>query len=243
MGMSSGTTGQCKKYPFARTYLKRLLMAFWASTQKNPEFVTESALQRVFSFRVFHPLVTNEHGIKEGGIGNIVAKPLEFTVVPDCFMKTSLEGPSFYIQAVFALRDREVARLDGYSTDSWYAFFKFIIANKDQICDCISQGELSAFPQLTEEIRWEANQSLKADPARAEELREILKGPTQNLPQRIWPGLVCMFGASGGGFAHSAKLLREHFIGELPMYFGLHVATEGTIGMSHAPYNHFYIWL
>ena len=237
IGLTSGTTGKNKKYPIAKVTPPQLIRAFWATTQKN-HIYNEGALQRVFSFRVFHPLTTNEYGMKEGGVGNKMAKPLSFALTPSCFMKTSIEGPSFYIQAVFALSEREIGRIDGYSSDSWYSFFKFIIANQDQICDAICKGELSSFPKLPEQLRWEANQHLKPDPERAREIKGILQGPTQGMPQRLWPSLCCIFGTSSGGFAHSAKLLRENFIGDLPMYFLLHVATEGILGKRYHTFDH-----
>lgn len=164
--LSAGTTGKAKMYPYTRAHSKRFFFALLATLYHNYVIFCKPGLQRVFQFRLFNPLVVNEHGVRMGGAGNIVCRPLPCNITPIAFLKASAEGPSFYIQAAFALAERELGILDGYSSDVWYLFFKYIVTNKKQLCDAIETGELSPFPGLGDDLRIEINQHLQPDPGK-----------------------------------------------------------------------------
>lgn len=231
LAVSSGTTGKNKTFPFTVTSYKQLPIIYMSSAYLNFSALLGCyGLQRMFQFRMFHPPVVNAYGVREGGVGNVIARPRSSNLTPLCFLKAPNEPVSFYIQSVFALAEREVGVLDGYSSDLWYALFKFMSTHKSQICDAIETGALLPFPGLDEELRLEASASLKADPARAEEVRRALSGPVKGFAKRIWPNVANFACAKSGGFAHSAQLLQESYASGIRMIFIGHIATEGLFG-------------
>ena len=141
-----------------------------------------------------------------------------------------MEPVSFYLQAVFSLAEKELGYLDGYSSDLWYSFFKFIVAHKKEICDSIEAGVIVKFEGLDEALRAEANEKMIANKARADELRVLLSGSTRGMIKRIWPGVELVTCAKSGGFAHSGQILKDTFLHGLKLFFNFHMSTEGLIG-------------
>ena len=230
LALSSGTTGKNKRLPYTLTYLSRFKSEYLAHLYSQGRFYRRIGLKRVFQYRIFHPISVNQYGVTGGGIGNIVGVPDIYNLTPPCFLKASTESVSFLIQAVFALAETEIGSLDGFSSDLWFSFFKFISANKKLICDIIASGIFPPYPGMEDELRWEVNRYLKSNLERARELRVILDGTREGLVRRLWPDLVAISCAKAGGFAHSAQLLEDTYSKGVPLVYSKHLATEGIMG-------------
>ena len=230
LGLTSGTTGKNKKYPVTRRMFMHMGLSCLALYYKQLGQFSKIGLKRFFQFRLFHPETRNEYGVLVGGAGNVFLRPSYLNVVPKCFLKAYKESASFFLQAVFALMDKDIGFLDGYSSDLWYCFFKFIVKNRHAICESIDKGELVSFDGLDESLRQEASRHLSPNKRRAQELRDILSGAPRGLVRRIWPGVELFSCAKVGGFAASAQLLKESYAEGVLMYYYAHCATEGAIG-------------
>ena len=230
LALSSGTTGNNKRLPYTMTYLKRFAYEYLAHLYSQARFYRQVGLKRVFQYRIFHPSSVNQYGVTEGGIGNVVGLPDIYNLTPPCFLKASTESVSFLIQAVFVLAETEMGNFEGYSSDLWFSFFKFISTNKKLICDIIDSGVFPPHPGMEDELRWEVNKYMKSNTERARELRVLLDGPREGLVRRVWPGLVAIGCAKAGGFAHSAQLLEDTYFKGIPLVIPAHMATEGPVG-------------
>ena len=230
LALSSGTTGKNKQLPYTLTYLSRFKCEYLAHLYSQGRFYRRIGLKRVFQYRIFHPISVNQYGVTEGGAGNIIQLPDIYNLTPPCFLKASTESVSFLIQAVFALAETEIGSLEGYSSDLWFSFFKFISTNKKLICDIIASGIFPPYPGMEDELRWEVNKYLKSNLERARELRALLDGTRKGLVRRLWPGLVVIICAKAGGFVHSAQLLEGTYFKGVPLVRLDHMATEGMVG-------------
>ena len=79
MGLSSGTTGNNKMYPYTTVGFSRMITCFLASMYNLP---FRKDLPRVFQLRIFHRPKTSEAGIKLGGIASYVSPIMFFNVGP-----------------------------------------------------------------------------------------------------------------------------------------------------------------
>ena len=199
-----------------------LRASIWHTYTARGVFTEGLGWRECFQYRIFHPISVNQYGVTGGGIGNIVGVPDIYNLTPPCFLKASTESVSFLIQAVFALAETEIGSLDGYSSDLWFSFFKFISANKKLICDIIASGIFPPYPGMEDELRWEVNKYLKSNIKRARELRVILDGTREGLVRRLWPDLVAISCAKAGGFAHSAQLLEDTYSKGVTLVYSKH---------------------
>ena len=194
--LSSGTTGKNKMYPFTLGGALTGFAAFAYSKYRMRALFKNVGLKRNFLFKIFHPPRTSEGGIPMGGLTQWYSiPPFESNITPIYFKDIGLEAPSFYVQAIFALAELELGRIDGFSSDLMYAFFNFMVHHRDAICQAIHTGTIDCRPDLDEGIRQALDQSLHPNPARAAEVKQLLEGPKEGLALRLWPGMsLCIVG-------------------------------------------------
>ena len=76
---------------------------------------------------------------------------------------------------------------------------------------------------------------LKADPARAQELRQCLKQGQQGLFKKIWPQYAYTTMFATGGFRHNAKILMRGILKDTMLFSPNHGASEGIFGANITP--------
>ncbi len=160
----------------------------------------------------------------------LLRNPEAGNVTPDGFLEIFNEGASFYVQALFALADREIGTIEGFSPDLMYSFFNFVVKNREQLCDDIERGDIRRYPELPEHIRLKLSAQMHADPARARELHSILGGTSKGMARRMWPDLQFVMVASSGGFANSHSLLANSYLEGIPTGFMIYAGSEGMYG-------------
>jgi hypothetical protein len=186
---SSGTTGKNKMYPL--TLADESLFLDYALTIVYAfHYVLTYGLKREFYFHLYHPAMQTKSGITISGLAAYRQKRRKPNATsPLCLSKIGKEGASYFVQAVFALRDPDVAFIQGTSSDLMYAFWKSIEFNRAAICDAIASGHIKSFPDLDEQVRQELNEELLPDSVRAKLVEEEIKKGSDMLALRVWQHL------------------------------------------------------
>jgi hypothetical protein len=90
---------------------------------------------------------------------------------------------------------------------------------------------LSPKLQVTSEVRAIVNKYLKADPQRADEVKQGVREGNDRLALRLWPHLKLIVMATTGVFESHARLLFASFLKDV-FCLGLgHVASEAKVGI------------
>ena len=110
-----------------------------------------------------------------------------YNLIPEAYSKLHSEDASYYAQALFSLAERELGYINSFSADLMYSYWKFMTANWQHLCDDISRGHIGDHIDMPEDVKEELSRHLPADPARAEELREAIRGGIKGLAKRVWP--------------------------------------------------------
>ena len=185
---SSGTTGKNKLYPITNVDLhlatKAGLSLYYAFSE-----VVQPQLNRELDFCLFHPESKTQGGIKISGIyaARKAVKPSYTT--PEINRRIPKEGPSYFVQALFGLREPTIDLIIGTSSDLMYAFFKSMEFNKDALVKAIASGHIDPYPDLDEDVRHELNQMLTPDPERAVKIQQELDRGSEAFASRVWPRL------------------------------------------------------
>ncbi len=231
--LSSGTTGKNKLYP-KTTYDKKTMITFYLSFMHiTRDILNKVGLRREFHFTIHHPAKFSPAGIPMGGLGMYWSKMAgNLCIVPSYLDEIIKEAPSYYVQAIFALSEKQIALFSGYSSDLMFALFKFVENHAADLCEDIEHGHIRPFPDLPEQTRMKMNTCLKPKPIRAQELRDIFAKGSKRMALSIWPKLVAVQVCKTGGFAHCAQMLSDSYLKDTKMAFGLHGSTEGFCGLS-----------
>ena len=161
IGISSGTKNKPNKYPYSMVHNNRVNEAFRVLRYNSFHKTHSMALQRWFQFRFPCLVRKNAHGLREGDAKSVIYKPHSFNIIPKSVHYITDEEANFYVQAVLAAADKEIGKLEGYSSDLWLSFFKFMVTSIGRICDAIEKGQLDQYPGLPEDVKQELNNHLK----------------------------------------------------------------------------------
>ena len=226
-GLSSGTSGTNKTIPVTKGYRKWVLLRhmFLAAIRKNG-----LSLKRSLNIVLYPPDRYAPCGVPMSSI-TVHLLPLDETnIVPTCITKLHREYSSYYVQAVFALRERELGNLGSSSTNTTYYFFRFIEQHWQELCRDIERGQLDEDLDIPAEIREELDCCLQPDKARADELLHEFSLGFAGISKKIWPGIERVFLSRSGGFAHPAKLLEEIYLKGVSLASAGYVSSEGLLG-------------
>lgn len=151
------------------------------------------------------------------------------------------ETNSRYLHARCGLMDRDVTQLMTSFSTFLLDMFHYIEDNWELLCDDIATGKIDPSIRMTDEIRAKLESGFEPMPERAEELRKVFsEGFDSTLCRRIWPKMRYVTGISTGTFAAYLANLREHYIGDLPVYMTGVMASEGAFTVPYefdCPYS------
>ncbi len=163
-------------YPIISSYKR---FSLWMCLGLLYKFKSLFGLGRTHDFRLYPSPRKTGGSIPMGSITRHLFKPMPHHAVPSAYSRIYTEQAAFYVNAVFLLREREMACIEGFSSNLLYAFFKFIEHNISQIARDIEDGELKSLFDIDEDVRSELNKFLHPDPERAQHIRlEFSKGKT-----------------------------------------------------------------
>lgn len=135
---------------------------------------------------------------------------------------------SRYLHARYGLAEKNITIFHTTFATFILDMFHYIEANWEMICDDIEKGTIDPSVRMSDEVRANLEASLQPMPERAAELRAIFsEGFGPHVAKKIWPDLCYMFAVVTGTFEAYLKLLRERYIGDLPVLATGLSASEG----------------
>ncbi len=228
LSMTSGTNGKVKAFPMtmANTKMVKYMPALMY------QYTSIMHLKREAKFNLYPKERKSESGLRMGGASYFYAPtPPKDGVVPECYAKLYNEKPSFYVQAFFLLKERELGTVEAFSSHLTYAFFKFIEQHWEQLCNDINRGQISDNMDIDESVLEDLNQQIQPHPTRATELRREFEKGIVGLAKRVWPDMFFIFMTKTGSFKHCAKIMEETYFKGIPFTWLGHGASEGFLGM------------
>lgn len=226
IAMSSGTTGKNKYFLFGIPRIGMVMVYYLGIVGRR--MLTN--LKRHALFSLSSKVSLSPSGIRMGAL-SMMNKPSTTDIVPPCRVKVHTEITSYHMHAVFLLQEREVGKLEAFSSHLFYSFLKYMETNWSVICDDIERGKLRDDIGFEEDTYQQLNKYLRPNPTRAAELRPLIAAGTVGFVRRIWPGIDHIMMAKSGGFSHCANILMESYLKGVPVSWGGHLASEGLIGI------------
>ena len=144
----------------------------------------------------------------------------------------------WYLHALFALRERETKFLHTAFCPTLVGWLADIERDWDSLLGDIADGTLSDMLQLSAAERAALASYLRADPARADELRRAVKpsvGGFDGFVPRAWPWMRYAAAIITGSFAAYLPNLRRYIGPDLPVYTTVYIASEAILGINLWP--------
>ena len=97
-----------------------------------------------------------EGGLKLSSIGYFLAagtENLPYLICHPVAFEITSEAQAFYVQAVFALRDRDLGMMTFSMANQLLAFWNYVIDNAEDICKDIEVGKLNESLDLPIKVR------------------------------------------------------------------------------------------
>ncbi len=230
--LSSGTTEEHKKYCVTDSLDTRHMAALLQAKSHIPQTFYQQAkvgLKRIFPLRIYYPFKPSPAGIPIGGFTLFMKKKTleNYHIFPDIDTDVGNAEPHFYVQAIFALLERDISLIESFSSDIMLGFFKFMDEHWHELCEDIERGCIRSFHNLNEDARRELNTYLLCDPRRAEELRKAFQTGMKGKGTRLWPSLGGVVICRTGGFALAAEILMDTYLQGVLVNYTLHGSIEG----------------
>ena len=227
---SSATTGKTKRYPYTAEYSAKCAHTVFSLYYASILHMLN--LKRLHFFHLYAPVDFTDGGnIPYGFLKNCFGGPSGYDIIPHHYNQIFREDVSYYVQALFALAERELHHIRGFSSNLMYSFFKFIEDHQEELCRTIANGTIDKTVSLDADVRVQLQARLRADRYRAQKLRrEFAKGPV-GFAKRIWPDLAFVGMAKSASFGLCAKLLESSYLQGVKILSIGHRATEGLLGL------------
>ena len=141
----------------------------------------------------------------------------------------AVEG--YYFRALYALACEEITQIFAPNMWSVFQFLAFIYSQKDRLCADIGEGKISAMSR--EDRAWleSLTHTIKANPARAKAVSDVLNQPESLELKKLWPDLKYITAYGADGYRLYSYLLRK----AAPdiAFRGLDIISEAVMG-THA---------
>ncbi len=137
-------------------------------------------------------------------------RSVQFTS-PDALLFPGQPLETEYIRLLYALRSREVETV--FAVNGWVlSTGLYMLCRKwESFCDDLESGTISPVRSgLPDEICASLNETWKADPERARELRALFSAGGEPTLDRIWPRLGKVVANCTGSFAFYRKSIEKH---------------------------------
>ncbi len=228
LSMSSGTNGKTKMFPVTKSpEMDMMIKLFTGRTNMHRQFYGPAGMKRIFDLRIFHTDKRSPCGLKMGSLSAHVWKPTGYNLLPNAVSEVYRTEAAFYVQSIFALADKEIGLIVGFSSDLLLAFFKFMDNNYEKLCEDIERGEIRPIANVSDDLRARLNMSLKPLPIRSAEIRRVFQTRLVGRAKKLWPDLGAASLCKTGSFVHSATLLQESYMDGVLMNFIIHGGSEG----------------
>lgn len=230
--LTSATTGDARLIPSTDKHLRPYLDAFTQIVRGKKSFALFESLplkkrynDRAFLNSVSGMVLAEFFRYERNTLGSTGAK---FTS-PDALMFPQEAMDTMYLRLLFALRERDVEQIISPFTWGIAEAFAFMENNWSALCNDIELGKITFALDVPEHFLRRMNGLLTADPARAEELRQIFRAGFDDVARRIWPKLTRVIAAGSGSFKiYTAQIKR--YLGDVPHSNGFFASSEMFMG-------------
>lgn len=136
-----------------------------------------------------------------------------------------------YLILRFGLPDKDVSYIGAVIITLSVTMFQYLEKNWQMLCDDIEKGVINDSIEIPDYLRKKLSRKIKADPARAAELRaEFEKGFDTPIVPRIWPRLCWVYGMMASTLSVYADKIKR-YTGDIPIHNMGYGASEGYMAM------------
>ncbi|XP_071098139.1 uncharacterized protein [Haliotis cracherodii] len=231
--VTSGTTsGKSKTIPRnRRQFVKTVILAGQAARAAMLRIPGLQTLKLCHDVRMVEAPKTIRPGVLTGPASSIDYPLSAFAVSPLAVYKIDTEEDCIYVHAFFGLKEQDINSMEFLTSSIALSFFRVIEENVERLCEEIEHGTLSRKLNLNDDIREELQAQIQPDPEQAAFVRKTLMNGCENIVQKLWPSCVMLKYTSTGSFQHAAEMLRQKYIGDLPVSSSMHIASEALYGV------------
>lgn len=236
IALTSGTSsGKSKGYPKCPVARKKVFIPWIMLTQRKISQVPGmNRLKKWYLPSVASKTPPTKSGVPTGPISNVLHKTLpSFVAAP----RTGIhrENEAAYVGLLFAIQEPDLTYF-GAPVSSNILTVCSVLENKwKSLCDDVERGCVSKDVEISDEDRRFVNSKLKKNPKRAKELRKLFSQGFQAVIPRLWKGVPGVFALTTGVFKTQAEILKQRYLGHLPIHSMLHVGTETLYGLNFNP--------
>ena len=147
--------------------------------------------------------------------------------IPEDKMTSMKDGDWEYLIWRYALEDDRISFAFGVFFSHLNSRIGYMKENWKMLVEDIKTGKVNPKVNLVPELRKKLEQTLKANPKRAEELKkELEKGFNDHTFRKIWPRLSVVCAIGNASFAPFAKKVKST-IADVPFDYSVYGASEG----------------
>ncbi|XP_067654045.1 uncharacterized protein [Haliotis asinina] len=232
--VTSGTTsGKSKIIPRnTRLFLNAFTVTGQTARAAMYDIPGQHTLKRWLDVRMIDAPRTVRPGVFMGPASSSAYPISPLAVSPSPVYRIEKEDDCLYVHAFFGLKDLDVNYMQFMTSTIALNFFRIIEENAERLCDEIEEGTLSADLTISDDIREELQAYITPDPEQAAIVREVLKDGCENIVQRMWASCTLLKYTATGSYQHAAEMLRQKYIGSIPVCSSLHIASEAVFGVS-----------
>lgn len=135
-----------------------------------------------------------------------------------------------YACILFALANREVRGMSSNFPMSILRICRILEENAESLIEDIAKGTIAPWIELSPQIRGNLEKRWRSNPARAAELRSILRSEGRLTPKSIWSKFSFIGTARGGTSDFYFERFPEYF-GDTSVFGGVYGTAEGTFAV------------
>lgn len=236
IAFTSGTTsGKSKKFPKSVSVLQRTSAKWMLLVQLCIQNIPKgSYVRRWLAVLNSSNMWRSKSGVMCGSISSFISKySINSYIVPKLTQSLKDHETMIYVSLVFGLKHRDVSNLFFSTSQMALVFFQTLEHNWSHICEDIERGLLRAELKLSTAERSALNKALgKPDKVRADNLRREIQAGFTGSVARFWPECPGLFCLATGSFKTQAKLVKEKYLGDVPLFSPFHAGTEAIYGIN-----------
>ncbi|XP_052797875.1 uncharacterized protein LOC128229973 isoform X2 [Mya arenaria] len=233
---TSGTTsGRSKLFPKSVRLMRRTAGKWLLLSQKCfLEIHRNNFLRKWLAVRVNSKACFSDAGIRTGPISGLGSSySLNPYVVPDIVQDVDNEEDVIYINLVFGLKTNDICNLFFSTSQMALLYFQVLERKWTTICSDVEKGEITGTSHVTDEMKQILGQCLNGpDLARAMFLRKEFNKGFTDIVTRIWPNCPGLFCLATGSFQTQADIVRNKYLGEVPLFSPFHAGSEAFYGIN-----------
>ncbi|XP_038058031.1 GH3 domain-containing protein-like [Patiria miniata] len=223
-GLTSGTTGKGKLIPLVMSANARLAGTFYwrRSTNSSPvQKMGAMYCRTTHRFTKSGALVAPLSFVSDSAGSRIMSGA--FVNTPHIAFQISTDFEATYVNLLFALTDKNIFTFSAPFASQVYRAFSMLEDQQDMFLEDLSTGRINPRLNIDAEIRRSLDAALKANPARADELRAEFARGFVGIAGRIWPHLQCLLTIDVSGLM---KKLEAKYSKGTKLYSASYACTE-----------------